>query len=340
MKSSRKIKYSIILLLSGVLFLTSGCLSNSKMSTYNFFAMDTIFAVTLSESDSDVADNIQNIAEELHSLFDIRDNDSDLAKINSNPNTYIEVNQLTYDLLKYSADIASKTDGFFDPTSGPVVELWDIETEIIPSDDDIKDSLKLVDYNILNFDNDNKSIMLSMEEAKIDLGAIAKGFAVKEELDLLKENNVESALISAGGCNYALGTKADGSLWKLGIQHPRKTNEIVGYLEISNMSVDTSGDYERFFMKDDIRYHHIIDLKSGYPAKGLSSVTVVTTDPIKADATATALFAMGLEKATQYIKSDNDLEAIIITDDLEIFVSSGIKDDFHPEEGIEVKYLY
>lgn len=336
-----KFKNTILIITLTVLILIfSGCNTNSKLSTYNFFAMDTIFSLTILESESDNNDDIQAEAEKLHSLFDVRNDESDLAKINNNPNTFIDVDQLTYELLLESVDIANNTGGIFDPTVGPLVDLWAIENKIVPNDDDITEALHLVDYNSLEFNDDDKSVKINIDGAQLDLGAIAKGFAVKKELEILKNNDIDSALISAGGCNYGLGTKPDGSLWKLGIQHPRINDQIIGYVEISNMAVDTSGDYERFFMKDDIRYHHIIDLRTGYPAKGLTSVTVVSPDSVKADALATALFVMGVEKATDYLKNDSDVEAILVTDEMKVLVSPGLKGIFYPEDGIDVEYLY
>lgn len=332
----KKMTIAILLLL---VFLTHGC-NQPQLYTRDFVAMDTIFSVTLPESKSSVVEEMIDTISNLHKLFDWRDPGSDIWRVNNHLGRYVKVSAPTYDLIYQSIQIAEETNGSFDPTVGPLVDIWDYEKELVPSNVTIKNVLPLVNYRNVKFKEQSQSVMLEKTGMKLNVGAIAKGYAVKKELELLRQQGVKTALISAGGNNYALGTKPDGSPWKIGIRHPRKREEVIGYVELHNKALDTSGDYERYFVKDGVRYHHIIDPKTGYPAEGLISVTVITEDPVRADALATAIFVMGPEKALEFVKKTKDIEVIMVTDKMNVLISPGAKKIFHPAEGIEIHDIF
>ncbi len=300
----------------------------------NFLAMDTIFTITLTEENKNAAEDIKNIVEKLDELFDVYNHESDIYKINVNSGKYASVNENTYEVLQRAYIIAEDTEGAFDPTIESLMKLWDINKKRIPRNNEIESKLNLVNYRDIKFNIDTKSVMLKSKEMQLNVGGIAKGFAVKKQIEVLKNAGITSALISGGGNTYALGKKPDGSSWKIGIRDPRDKNIIIGHLELENMAVDTSGDYERYFIKDGTRYHHIISPKTGYPARGLISVTVITKDPVEADALATALFVMGSQKAVDYVKKRDDIEAVLVTQNREVLVSKGANDIFVPNEGI------
>lgn len=229
-------------------------------------------------------------------------------------------------LVKLAVDVSIATEGAFDITSFPLSDLWGFSSysekkPTLPSKSQIRQVLKNIGYKylIINDDvieKDNKNIA-------IDLGAIAKGYALEQAAEVLKTKNVKMALIDAGGDIYALGRKIEGP-WQIGIKAPREEG-LLGYLEVEDVSVMGSGDYERFFLQEGKRYHHIFDLKTGYPADQLISITVVYHNPVLADCLATALFVMGPVKGIEFAEAMKGLEVIMVTGDQNIITSSGLK---------------
>jgi thiamine biosynthesis lipoprotein len=208
----------------------------------------------------------------------------------------------TFYIIKKSKEFYQATGGAFDITVAPLVDLWGFTNQKhkVASQESIKAAMKLVGCDKIILHEENNMVEFKLSGMKIDLGAIAKGFAVDCTVKLLKENNIDSCLINAGGQVYALGERPEGR-WKIAIQNPRKP-EITGVLELKDRSVSTSGDYEQFFFEDGRRYCHIIDPRTGYPVKGISSVTVVTDSALEADALSTAIFVLGKEKGEELLK--------------------------------------
>jgi thiamine biosynthesis lipoprotein len=204
------------------------------------------------------------------------------------------------------------------------VELWGFygDSSHLPQDEEIKDCLSKIGYKYLTTIK-NEKLERSKENISIDLGGIAKGYSVSQAAKALKAEGVTSALIDAGGDVYALGKKG-GKFWNVGIRSPRG-EDLLGYVEVEDLAVMGSGDYERFFIKDGKRYHHILSPKSGYPAEGLSGITVIYTDPIIADAWATALFVLGPEKGPEIVEKIPGMETIMVTTSGKILYSSGLK---------------
>jgi thiamine biosynthesis lipoprotein len=221
-----------------------------------------------------------------------------------------------------------KTDGAFDITVAPLVELWGFFTDEprLPSPEEVRENLALVGYERVALE-DGKLVKL-VHGTRIDLGGIAKGYAVGEGIAALETRGITSALIDAGGDIYALGRRGD-DLWKVGIRSPRG-EELLGYIEVEDLAVMGSGDYERFFMKDGVRYHHILDPSTGYPAMQVTGVTVVYPDPMMADAWATALFVAGPEKGIALAESEPDLETIMVKTDGGLAVSTGFATELRP----------
>ncbi|MFW6214072.1 MAG: FAD:protein FMN transferase, partial [Spirochaetota bacterium] len=162
--------------------------------------------------------------------------------------------------------------------------------------------------------------------------AIAKGYAADEAGRIIRESGKDSALLDFGGNILTIGTKPDGSLWRIGVQLPEtqaRRGVFIGIAEVEDLSVVTSGTYERFFVQDDVRYHHILDTETGYPVRNrLESVTIVTEDSIRADALSTSIFAMGLEEGLRFAEELSDAEALFVTEDKEIHMTSGMGDFF------------
>ena len=203
----------------------------------------------------------------------------------------------------------------------------------IPDNEEIKELLLHTGIENININEDN-SVVFAQQGMGIDLGGIGKGYAGQRVHDILAENGVSSALMELGGNICLLGTKPDGSLWRVAIMSPFDTSDRVGVIEAKDVSIVTSGGYQRYFEEDGTTYHHIIDPSTGFPAdSGLMSVTIVCSDGLLADALSTALFVMGEDEACRFWRENGGFEMLLVTDDGRIVISSGIEDSFQPEDG-------
>lgn len=227
------------------------------------------------------------------------------------------------EVVSIALEISKKSGGAFDITISPLTQLWGFygDSPRLPHDRDIRECLNRIGYKNLVIRNGR--LEKRTRDLRIDLGGIAKGYNVGEALRVLRANGVTSALIDAGGDVCALGRKGS-MLWKIGLRNPRE-KEILGYVEIENMAVMGSGDYERFFMAKGKRYHHIFNPKTGYPVRGLSGINLFHPDPMLADAWCTALFVMGQEKGLEFVEKMPDTEAVMITSSGEVVCSSGLE---------------
>ena len=230
-------------------------------------------------------------------------------------------------LVETALDVSRRTDGAFDITVAPLMALWGFygETPALPDESSIALCRDRVGWSHLAIRNGQ--LVRLREGVEIDLGGIAKGLAVAEAIQVLKDHDIHSALVDAGGDIYAMGQKY-GRPWKVGIRRPDAKGGIIGALDVSDESVVTSGDYERCFEHDGIRYHHILDPKTGYPARGLCSVTVVSPDPVLADAFSTALFVLGPDRALAVARQPPQVEALLVTSDGRLLMSDGLKERF------------
>lgn len=297
--------------------------------------MDTVMTITAYGENSESAVKLaQAEIEDLNSLFSIEDENSEIYRLNRDKT--LEVSPDTQEIIERACEISKLTDGDFDITVSPLVREWGFYTDLekkVPSQEAIDNALANVDYNNIQT---GKTIALG-EETEIDLGGIAKGYASHSAMQILKENGVESAILSLGGNVRAVGTKPDGSLWTVAIADPDDASQQIGCVSVKDSAVVTSGGYQRYFEDNGQIYHHIIDTKTGYPAdSGLKSVTIVSDDDTLADALSTALYVKGLEKATEFYRENPNFEAVFVTDSGEIFVTSGLADSFTSDRNFEV----
>lgn len=263
---------------------------------------------------------------------------SDVWKINNSAGKeYVKVHPEIIKMLQASQRYSKLSGGAWDVTVGPLIKLWHIGTgeEVVPSDAEIKTLLPLVGYDKLSINEGESSVKLQKPGMSIDLGGIAKGFAADEVMKIYKKYNIENGLIDLGGSTiFAIGknvTKA--SPWSIGIQHPRlqRGEDYLGIIKISNEALSTSGDYERYFIKDGKRYHHILNPATGYPASnGVISDTIVIKGDVEdanmqADMLTTTVFVSGVDKGMQIIESMPGIECAITTEDKKIYTSSGFK---------------
>ena len=237
--------------------------------------------------------------------------DSEISRLNRTGK--LKVSPDTFYIIKRSKEFWQISQGAFDISVAPLVDLWGFTSQKfnVPAEDLIKATLKLVGSDKIILHEKDNVVEFKLPGMKIDLGAIAKGFALDCAVKLLKEKNINSCLINAGGQVYALGEKS-GHPWKVAIQSPRK-QEITGTLELKNKSASTSGDYEQFFFNNGKRYCHIINPATGYPADaGIFSVTVVANNSLTADALSTTIFVLGKSKGAELAAKFNNIEIKII----------------------------
>lgn len=296
------------------------------------FLMDTIVECRVFHDDSQEAEEILDLVfEAMGQLEQILDRHRDYSETNrvnrSAGREPVAVSAELNGVIAKAVTVAEKTGGAFDITIAPLVELWGFGTDrvSVPDEKDIAQALTLVDYGKIRLEDG--TVFLESEGMQLDLGGIAKGYIVDRAAKILRENGIDSAYIDAGGDIRVLGGKPDGSAWKVGVRNPRGQDRmaLVAVMEIRDRAVVTSGDYERFFTVDGVRYHHILDPKTGQPARGLASVTVLAPDAFTADAYSTACFILGLEKGMQLIESEPDLEAIMVTESGDVFLSGGLE---------------
>ena len=294
------------------------------------YALGTIINLRACGSNGEKA-----IEEAINKLNDIDDKmsafkeDSEISRITSKAGINAEiVSKETYLVVKKAVEYSKILEGTFDPTIRPLVELWNIGTkeEVIPKKSQIEEILKLVNYNDVILDESNHSIMLKNKKQALDVGGIAKGFAADEVRDIFYKNNIKSALIDLGGNIFALGSKEDGTPWKVGIQNPFKPRgEFIGILSIKNKSVVTSGNYEKYFMKDGKKFHHIIDPKTGYPSQSkIISATIISDNSIDGDGLSTGVYILGIDKAMKIIEDIEGIDAIFITEDKKVYKTSHV----------------
>jgi thiamine biosynthesis lipoprotein len=229
-------------------------------------------------------------------------------------------------ILKRSLQISELSDGAFDITYAGVGRLWRWweKNPSLPSPAELRAALACVGWRHLRLDEARSTAYLDLPGCRVGLGAIGPGYAGDLALGKMRELGVRNALVNLSGDVVASGTHA-GRPWEISIRHPRRPGEIFAVLPVSNLAVSTSGDYERFFIKDGKRYGHVIDPRSGYPADACQSVTVTAPALAFADALATAVFVLGPAKGMELVERLEDVEALIVAADGTVSASSGLK---------------
>ncbi len=252
----------------------------------------------------------------------------------------VTVGPETYDLIKKSVDISMETGGCFDITFAALEGLWNYKDKnfLPPSPAAVAALLPLVGSRNIILNPDRNSVSFARPGMKIGMGAIAKGYAVLKGLETLRKKGVKAGIVDAGGDLQVFGKKSFGP-WVTGLRHPRK-DAILLTVDLEDMdAIATSGDYERFVMRGGVRYHHIIDPRTGHPAKGLTSVSVISKNAVLSDACATAIFVMGLEQAREFLMRHGELNVILIDHKLNLYVSRRISDRIKLLEEMKLEWL-
>ncbi|MBW9156655.1 FAD:protein FMN transferase [Clostridium sp. FP2] len=324
----------MVLLLCIPIFLVS-CKTNTKPVEKETYMMGTIVQLKVYGKNSEKATELAlKRISDIESKMSVNIKSSEITKLNAKAGVSGEKLSVdTYSVIEKAVKYSKLTDGSLDATIEPIVKLWGIGTDKarIPSKSEIEEKLKLVDYKDIILDSKNSTVQLRRTGQAIDLGAIAKGYTADEIKKVLIDNKVNSALINLGGNVFAVGSKPDGTSWNIGIQNPLDTRgQYLGTISVTDKSMVTSGNYERYFIVDGKRYHHIFDPKTGYPSEaGLISTTIVSDNSIDGDALSTSTYIVGLSKGIKLIESIKGVEAIFVTSDKKVYVTAGLKDSFN-----------
>lgn len=325
----RKISVPFILLF--ILFAFTSCTGKAEYADYNYYAMNSPLNIRLSckgegkDTLGAISARCFKIVSEIEKDLSATAEDSFTFRFNSSTRGIAIGNGPFCDVISDSLSICDFTDGAFDPTVYPIVKLWDISNGgRVPTSEEINEALTHVGYEKLSLEEG----FLSKSDGKteLDLGGIGKGYAVEKVTDYLKESGISYGLCSFKSTVGVFGHKPDNTDFTVTVCDPRDTSSNVLSVSLSDGFISSSGDYERFFEFDGVKYHHIFDRNTGYPAKSdIRSVTVLSDKGSYSDALSTALFTMGMDKSMEfYRKNAVSFEAIFITDD-GIYITDGLK---------------
>lgn len=316
----------------------SGCASTAappEQATQSFISMDTAMTVTVEGPDAAAAaSEVEDTVRSLDERFAPEQPGSEVALLNEQ-GTLSGASADLVELVGEAAAWAERTKGAFDPTVYPLTSAWGFTNgeHRVPSPDEVANLLAQVGYAAVHVDTAAGGIVLD-GGAQIDVGGIAKGYAADAATTLLRDRGITSALLDLGGNVTALGGKGTSGAWNVGVTNPFAPTELVGTLKLSDATVSTSGDYQRFFVEDGVRYGHLIDPATGYPtASGLASVSVVAPSGTQADALSTALFVMGADDALALWRATDGtdaFEAVIVDTAGQVLVTEGLAEAFAP----------
>lgn len=314
--------------------------------------MDTTVSLraTGKEAQEAVDEGFARIAA-LDKLASSQNPDSDVSKINAAAGShYVQVDPAVYEMIAFAKNFSEKSSGEWDITVGVVTKLWQIGTENqhIPSPEALAEAMKLVNYKDILLRPEDHSVMLAKPGMSIDLGGVAKGYAADEIRRIYEAHHIESGLINMGASSmYAVGRTSKGKAWNIGMKHPRsdKNGDYLGIVSIEDQALSTSGDYERYFIQDGRRYHHIFDPSTGYPAdSGIMSDSIVIDGSVEhagmlSDILTTVIFVLGPEKGLDFINGMDGVECEITGTDGTIYMTDGFRSrfsdmhaDFHAAE--------
>lgn len=311
------------LLLAGCSLSSGSAFSSQDRQTRTGFYLNTVISVTIyGPASEDLLDGCMELAAYYENLLSRTMEGSDVWNINHSGGRPVTVHEETLRLLETALSYAEMSEGLVDPTIGTLSILWNMGEEnqgIIPDGREIKQALSHVNYK--NVRIDGSQVSLEDPECRLDLGFIAKGYIADRMREYLLSKGVTSAIINLGGNVSAIGCRPDKTPFRVGVQKPfAQTGDYSLVLEIEDLSVVSSGNYERYFEKDGVLYHHILSTRDGSPARtGLDSVTIICSRSVDGDALSTLCFLLGYEKGRALVESLDDTEAVFITEDGSVF---------------------
>ncbi|MGL5068050.1 MAG: FAD:protein FMN transferase [Sarcina sp.] len=314
----------------------SGC-SNTKMEDADPISrtelfMGTSVKITLyNHKDEKTMDKAFERIKAIEDTVSINKEGTELNELNKNAGVRpIKLSADSIEIIEKGLEYSQLSKGSYDISIGPLVKLWSIglPEAKVPSEEEIKNTLKNIDYSKIKI-NENE-VFLEEEGMILDLGSIAKGYAADEVVELLEDEGIEKAVIDLGGNIYVMGKKAQGQKWKIGIQNPfANRGTAIGSILLEDKSIVTTGVYERYIEDGDTKYHHVLNPKTGYPYETeIAGVTIIADESIDADSLSTLVFTKGIVEGIKFIEGIKNVDAIFVTNDREIYKTTGIKDAF------------
>lgn len=315
--------------------------TDNSPHTRDVFAMDTYMSMkAYGENGEKALSEAEEYIKKLESDLSATSPDSCISRVNSADSKPTEVTDEAADIIAKALEIGKKTNGALDITLYPMLKEWGFTTGEyqIPKTEAISRILRNTGFERVQLSGNAVTVP---DGFQIDLGALAKGFTSDKIMDIMRKNNVSSAIVSLGGNVQAVGTKPDGSQWKVAVRDPFAPDTDMCVVEIGSKAVITSGNYERFFTGSDGKnYWHILDPSDGFPAdNGLVSVTVIGDSGLECDALSTALFVLGDGKAQDYWDANQGFDMILVTDDKRIVCTDGIADSFTNMSDMDAEVL-
>jgi thiamine biosynthesis lipoprotein len=289
--------------------------------------MGTVIRTELwSDDPQTAAQAITLVNEEMHRidrLMSTYKEDSEISLVNRNAaENQVRVSAELLNLLARGLEMSRLTHGAFDITYASVGQMYDFRAGIRPDEERIAATLPVIDYRLVELNLADQTVFFTRQGVRIDLGGIAKGYAVERGVGILRMQGIEHGLVSAGGDSRILGDRR-GAPWIVGVRDPRNSDRVIVRLPLVDEAISTSGDYERFFEEDDVRYHHIISPATGHSASEVRSVTIIGPDATVTDGLSTGVFVMGVEEGLRLIDTLDDYEAVIVDNEGHLHQSGG-----------------
>lgn len=252
---------------------------------------------------------------------------SELSRVNAAAGSApVLVSPETLAVVQYSLQVAEMTDGGFNIAIGPAVEAWSVtDRQHIPTEAELQQLMPLVDLHGVHVDVGSRTISLERAGMRIDVGGIGKGYAADRAVEMMRKAGAIAGVVALSGDIKTFGRLLGGHGFPVGIQHPRKEGAVLAWIDLEDEAISTAGDYERYFERDGVHYHHILDPQTLQPARGCQSVTVIAREGVWADGLDTGIFVMGPERGMELVEHLADIEAIIVDADGRMLVSSGMK---------------
>lgn len=297
------------------------------------YTMVTITVLSSSEERAKMAiDEVHKELARLAKLLNFYAADSELTTINAKAGIEpVRVSPDTLEIIKDAVLAGEATQGGFDVTVGPLVRLWDFTKKSRPTEAQAKAKLPLVGYRNIVIDSAASTVFLKTTGVQIDLGGIIKGFAADKAVEVLKKNGIDDGIVAIAGDIKTFGHQPDGQAWRIGIQNPRQKGEddqLLATIDLLTRGISTSGDYQRFFIENGVRYHHLLNPKTGFPESLCQSVTVIAPSAALSDSLATGIFIIGPEKGMAVLKKLG-IDGIIVAANGQVLVTEGIKNTVH-----------
>lgn len=330
---------AILIIVMSISIIVSSCTGNVDESSNEpvsktEFVLGTVVTIKLYDNATEeVFTKVFDKLRDIENKMTINSEVSEVISINANAGKdSIKVSDDTFYVIEKGKYFSELSMGRFEISIGPLVKLWNIGSEDakVPTQEEIENKKKLVNFSNVILNESEKTVMLKEEGMTLDLGGIAKGYGADEVVKILGEHGVEHAIVNLGGNVFSYGNKPDGTPWKVGVQNPKSPRgDYIGIAEVVNKTVVTSGIYERYFEEDGKKYHHILDPDTGYPVENdLAGVSIIADSSIDADSLSTAVFAMGINEGMSLIESLDNAEAVFVTKDSQVYITSGLEDSF------------